>query len=107
MVLPTIFLSPDAMRDLKMHALSIRQPWARLIVNGYKDIESRNWRTKYRRPFLVHAGLKVEKEAYDRVADCFGIQPPPPSEIERGGIVGQSTILDCVENHDSTWFFGP
>ena len=53
-------------RDLEMRALSIRQPWAWLIVNGHKDIENRSWRTKYRGPFLVHAGLKVEKEVYDR-----------------------------------------
>ena len=90
-----------------MRALSIRQPWAWLIVNGYKDIENRNWRTKYRGPFLVHAGLKVEKDVYDRVADWLDIQLPPPSEIERGGIVGQSIVLDCVEKHDSVWFFGP
>ncbi len=94
-------------RDLKMRALSIRQPWAWLIVNGYKNIENRSWRTNYRGPFLVHAGLKLENEAYDQVADRFDIQLPPPGEIERGGIVGQSTILDCVENHDSPWFFGP
>ena len=29
-------------------ALSIRQPWAWLIVNGYKDIENRDWKTHYR-----------------------------------------------------------
>ena len=90
-----------------MRALSIRQPWAWLIVNGYKDIENRNWRTKYRGPFLVHGGLKVEKDVYDRVADWLDIQLPPPSEIERGGIVGQSIVLDCVGKHDSVWFFGP
>ncbi len=90
-----------------MRALSIRQPWAWLIVNGYKDIENRSWRTNYRGPFLVHAGLKAEQEVYDQVADRLDIQLPPPGEIERGGIVGQSTILDGVENHDSPWFFGP
>jgi hypothetical protein len=31
-----------------MKALSIRQPWASLIVAGYKDIENRSWRTSYR-----------------------------------------------------------
>jgi len=90
-----------------MRALSIRQPWAWLIVNGHKDIENRSWRTNYRGPFFIHAGLKVEKEVYDQLADYFDIQPPAPSEIERGGIVGESTILDCVENHNSPWFFGP
>jgi hypothetical protein len=51
--------------------------------------------------------MKVEKEVYDQLADNFDIRPPPPRDIERGGIVGESTILDCVDNHDSPWFFGP
>ena len=38
-----------------MKALSIKQPWAWLIVNGYKDIENRTWKTNYRGTFLVHA----------------------------------------------------
>ncbi|WP_245839042.1 ASCH domain-containing protein [Yersinia kristensenii] len=38
-----------------MKALSIRQPWAWLIVNGYKDIENRTWNTKCRGPVLIHA----------------------------------------------------
>ncbi len=33
-------------RDMK--ALSVRQPWAWLIVNGCKDIENRDWSTKLR-----------------------------------------------------------
>lgn len=38
-----------------MKALSIRQPWAWLIVHGGKDIENRSWHTKFRGRFLVHA----------------------------------------------------
>ena len=40
-------------------ALSIRQPWAWLIVNGYKDIENRDWPTKFRGRMLVHAPRRV------------------------------------------------
>ena len=88
-------------------ALSIRQPWAWLIVNGHKDVENRSWTTKVRGHFLVHASQKVEKDAYELVFDSFGIEPSPPQEIERGGIVGESTILDCVSKSDSPWFLGP
>ena len=31
-----------------MKAISIRQPWAWLVVNGHKDVENRTWRTKHR-----------------------------------------------------------
>jgi hypothetical protein len=31
--------------DLPCVALSIRQPWAYFVVNGYNDHENRSWRT--------------------------------------------------------------
>jgi hypothetical protein len=37
-------------------ALSIRRPWAELIINGDKDIENRTWSTTYRGLVYVHAG---------------------------------------------------
>jgi hypothetical protein len=37
-------------------ALSIRQPWAWLIVNGFKDLENRSWSTAFRGPVWIHAG---------------------------------------------------
>ena len=43
-----------------MKALSVRQPWAELIVAGLKDVENRTWRTDYRGPVLIHAGMKIE-----------------------------------------------
>src|SRR5438045_8559495 len=39
-----------------MKALSIRQPWAWLIVNGHKPVENRSWSTKYTGKLLIHAG---------------------------------------------------
>lgn len=48
-----------------MKTISIKQPWASLIVEGVKDIENRTWRTKFRGRVLVHAGAKPEKEPYN------------------------------------------
>lgn len=92
--------------SLPKKAISIRQPWAWLIVNGFKDIENRSWKTKYRGPILVHAGQKVELDAYDWVAASFGdsIRFPSPKEIVKGGIVGVTTIVDCLEYSDSPWY---
>ena len=41
-------------------ALSIQQPWAWLIVNGFKDVENRDWPTKIRGIVGVHAGKKID-----------------------------------------------
>jgi hypothetical protein len=37
-------------------ALTVRQPWASLIVRGQKVIENRGWATDHRGPLLIHAG---------------------------------------------------
>lgn len=93
-----------------MKALSIRQPWAWLIVNGYKDIENRTWPTNFRGRVLIHAGITYPKRDYtdDAVAHSrFYSVPYPQREHMIGGIVGVATIVDCVSTSDSQWFNGP
>lgn len=81
-----------------MKALSIRQPWAWLIINGYKDIENRTWRTHFRGRFLIHAGKRFDKEGYESVKKNFPeIQMPEPEEFDFGGIVGEAELIDCIE----------
>lgn len=38
-----------------MKALSLKQPWASMVANGTKTIETRSWRTSYRGPLAIHA----------------------------------------------------
>jgi hypothetical protein len=93
-----------------MKALSIRQPWAWLIVNGFKDIENRGWWTYFRGQFLIHASSTMTWEEYDiccRFAAERGVYTPRQSQILRGGIVGYATLTDCVRKHSSPWFEGP
>jgi len=92
-----------------MKALSIRQPWAWLIVNGHKDIENRDWWTRFRGPVLIHASKGMTRDEYEDcqfLADGLGIELPEFGSLERGGIVGRAVITGCVKNSDSPWFFG-
>lgn len=92
-----------------MKALSIRQPWAWLIANGHKDIENRSWPTGYRGQFLIHAAKGMTRAEYEDGADLaaqLGITIPSFDSLERGGIVGCATIVGCVEDSPSPWFFG-
>jgi hypothetical protein len=93
---------------MKIKALSIRQPWAWLIVNGYKDIENRSWQTRYRGPVLIHTGRLLGAE---EKADCYHVRKKfgidVPSSFDLGGIVGIATIIDCVDHSRSPWFNGP
>ncbi len=90
-----------------MKALSIKQPWAWLIVQGYKDIENRAWKTAFRGRFLVQAGLKFDHAGYQTILDQFDIPLPRVDAFERGGVVGAAVIMDCVDHSDSPWFEGP
>ena len=97
-----------------MRALSIRQPWAWLIVNGHKDIENREWSTSFRGQILVHAGKTMTRKYYAEVVESLQYQfgadaPPVPAfdQLERGGVVGSARIVACIARSDSPWFQGP
>lgn len=90
-----------------MKALSIQQPWAWLIVMGYKDIENRSWPTTFRGSFLIHAAKKFDHAGYDWLKAQTELLIPEPDKCKRGGIVGMAEIIDCVTCHNSLWFFGP
>lgn len=74
-------------------ALSLRQPWAALVVAGHKAIEVRSWPTAFRGRFLVHAARLPDDrpEAWAWVPDDLR----PLTELT-GGILGAATLIDCV-----------
>jgi len=96
-------------------AISIRQPWAWLIVNGHKDVENRTRRTKFTGPLWIHASATMTKADYFActifIAGFAGRWRLPAYDILRdefcGGIVGSATLVNCVDHSDSLWFTGP
>jgi hypothetical protein len=95
-----------------MKTLSIRQPWAWLIVNGFKDIENRVWKTFFRGELLIHAGKIIDDSSFEWIKSVL-VDPfiynrmIHEAKINRGGIVGKATLVDCVQKHESKWFTGP
>jgi ASCH domain len=88
-----------------LKCIFIKQPWAWLIVNGFKDIENRNWITNYRGRIAIGASKYVPYEDECReIQEEFGVKLPDDFEV--GGVVGTSEIVDCVPAHTSRWFFG-
>lgn len=73
----------------KMKCLTIKQPWASLIVNGYKKYEFRSWKTKYRGKILIHAGMSLEKEYASKFKE-YNL------EYIKGAIIGEAEIVDCI-----------
>ena len=46
-----------------MKAITLWQPWASLVAEGWKSIETRSWATRYRGLLAIHAGAKVDSRA--------------------------------------------
>lgn len=102
--------------DLPKLALSIRQPWAALIMSGQKQVENRSWATKVRGPIWIHASKTYDKEAkcaefYDMLGE-FGIIRQHFDCImdlygALGGIIGSVDLTDCVTQMHEPFFFGP
>lgn len=72
-----------------MKALTIKQPWATLIVDGYKEYEFRSWKTNYRGKILIHAGLSLEKDA-DKRFEVYNLTH------DYGCIIGEAILTDCI-----------
>jgi hypothetical protein len=84
-----------AAREIK--ALSIKQPYPHHIFHDGKDVENRDWPTRGRGWFVVHAGIsKTELDMSDQAE----------AAMPRGGVVGMARITDCVQQMESNWFFG-
>jgi len=101
-----------------MYALSLRQPWATLLVHGLKTVEVRKWPTARRGRILIHAAKVPDErpEVWDKV----------PEQLREeagllGGVVGAGDLMQCIayrsverfaldrERHlnDPAWFEPP
>ena len=72
-----------------MKVLTIKQPWASLIIENYKKYEFRGWKTNYRGKILIHAGMNIEKDMLKRFENynlnCI-----------TGAIIGEAELVDCI-----------
>ena len=74
-----------------MKVLTIKQPWATLIIQGDKRFEFRSWQTKYRGDLLIHAGKGIDKQAAKRLAKYL------PENLPLGKILGKVKLVDCIK----------
>ncbi len=86
--------------------LSVRQPWAHLILSGQKPIENRTWTTRYRGPLYIHAGVNMHAMPVTEIEVKFGIAIDR-SALTLGAIIGRVTLVDVVTGSQSPWFDGP
>jgi len=95
-----------------MKALTIKQPFANLIVSGFKDVENRTWPTKRRERIYIHASQSkeyisnipkaVNKKQFDSLPGNEQYQLTHGIWVW-SAIIGEVEIIDCVRNSDSVW----
>jgi activating signal cointegrator 1 len=73
-----------------MKALTLIQPWASLIADGRKPVETRSRPLSHRGPLAIHAGNKVDREACKQ----FGYDP---DSIPVGAVLCIVDMVDCVK----------
>ncbi|ACV64613.1 hypothetical protein Dtox_3920 [Desulfofarcimen acetoxidans DSM 771] len=77
-----------------MKAISIRQPWATLVVHGLKTIELRNWKRKYNilpQSLYIHTGSRVDKTA---PVEVWQLAEQFETSKVRGAIIGMVNLIE-------------
>ena len=92
--------------------LSVKNPWAYLIIHHGKDVENRRQQTKYRGRILIHASKGSDMYAYERrwsgdeaMLKIYNSLIDNIYEVEKtnGHIIGSVELYDCVKDSQSVW----
>ena len=97
-----------------MKAISIKQPWASLIVEGVKDIENRTCKCPEKyigKRVMIHAGMGKQLSLQSLLTVVQLIEANKGLDknakfntlFTKGAIIGSVEIVDCVVNHPSIW----
>lgn len=77
-----------------MKVISIKEPFATLITNGIKRIETRSWKTNYRGELFIHAsGKSLAKEF---LTNDFVVDLIKDMNMNYGNIICKCNLVDCV-----------
>ena len=81
------------MKTPAVYALSLKQPWATLVVHGLKTIEVRRWPTVRRGHLLIHAARVPDDrpEAWRHVPEALRAEAK-----QQGGIIGSVDLTQCL-----------
>lgn len=82
-----------------MKVISIKEPFATLITNGMKSIETRSWKTNYRGELFIHAsGKQLAKEF---LTNDYAIDLIKKMDMNYGNIICRCNLVDCIYMDES------
>ena len=77
-----------------MKVLTIKEPYATLIKEQIKGIETRSWKTNYRGEIYIHASKpKIEKKVLENkelMTICENLT------FNQGNIICKGNLVDCI-----------
>lgn len=73
-----------------MKVITLKQPWATLVAEGYKKFEFRTWSTKYKGELYIHAGKGIDKEALKKF-EHLNLDYP------KSKIIAKVNLIECIE----------
>jgi hypothetical protein len=82
-----------------MKAISVRQPWAELIIQGKKTVEIRKLNTGYRGDLLIHAASIRGVAEFAKA----NINPKTKSSFDEQSFVGVVELKDIVCLNSKLW----
>lgn len=93
--------------NIPQRCLTVKNPWAYLIVHGIKDVENRTWKTNYRGSIFIHTSAQsaspLEVLTREQFLSIDNIESMNDSYFETSRIIGSVEIVDCVLNTKSIW----
>lgn len=83
---------------MKIKCITLKQPFAHLIVTGHKEFETRNWQTNYRGDLYIHAGQQFYFSDYNvcQQDPFFKAALPDLSKLQTGAIIGKVKLVNCA-----------
>lgn len=91
-----------------MKAITLRQPWASLVLEGLQDVINVYEPTDYRGELLVHAGRKRTPWG-PHLSSRFGVLPRRLAlNLPFAQMLGVVNVVDCLKKEDckSRWAYG-
>jgi activating signal cointegrator 1 len=87
-----------------MKALTLYQPWAQLVIDGHKKLETRPMRINHRGDLLIHAAKKFN---YSDLELCYQDEYfnrciPEPTKLITGALLGIVTVDGCYRIDETT-----
>jgi hypothetical protein len=70
-----------------LKCLSLKQPYAELVADGRKTIETRRWNTNFRGKFFIHSSKSIDSDSATLLnIDC--------SKLIKGAVIGFAFLYD-------------